>query len=433
LSSRPLKNVTDVVDWRLCVGCGACAYICPERKITIVNVWEEGRRPIVAGGDCGACSTCLDVCPGVETRAAPRAAGPSIDEECTARWGPVLEIWEGHAVDPEIRHRGSSGGILTALSAFCLEQREMHGVLHIAQDPGEPLVNRTTMSRSRAELLERTGSRYAPASVCDSLHLVEVAPAPCVIIGQATEMAALRKAEALRPALASNVGIALSFFSAGSPPAAATVALIRKLGLDPERVTGLRYRGNGWPGNFVVSIDGKPQHEKAITYTESWRFLQAYRPLAVHNWPDGTGEWGDISAGDAWHRPRNPDEPGSSLILIRTEKGRRLFEAARQAGYVQAEPATAAMVAQAAMGLLKKKRSIWGRQVALRAFRIPVTRFTGMPLFQLWLQLTFAEKLRSTAGTIRRILQRAYWKRQRPTSAGKGLKTFVTESHLHRH
>lgn len=401
-----LKTSGDVVRGNLCLGCGACAFICPKQGITLADVLEEGIRPVVGDVDCTGCTECLRVCPGVETVVPSLNEASPFPAAITQAWGPVLELWEGHATDPEIRFHGSSGGLLTALSLFCLEQKGMHGILHIGQDPEQPLRNATGMSRTRAELLSKTGSRYAPASACDRLDLIETGPGPCVFIGQPSEVCALDKARKLRPALDAKVGLTLSFFCAGSPARLGTVRLIEKLGLDPARVKDLRYRGRGWPGMFSVTLKGESTPARQITYQESWGFVQAYRPWSVKLWPDGTGEWADIACGDAWHRPPQPGDAGSSLIVIRTENGRGIFREAMAAGAVEARPATVDMLAKAAAGLLEKKRAIWGRQLAMRALRIPTTSHRGQSLYSLWKTQSAANMVRSVIGTLRRLALR---------------------------
>ena len=133
-----IKTISDVVDWRLCLGCGACAYICPEQRISLVNDLDHGIRPVIAGDTCVSCTECLQVCPAVENDHREINAQPNAIPELTPSFGPVLEIWEGHASDPEIRQAGSSGGLLTALSLYCLEKEGMHGVLQIGMDPKDP-------------------------------------------------------------------------------------------------------------------------------------------------------------------------------------------------------------------------------------------------------------------------------------------------------
>ena len=299
----------------------------------------EGIRPVVEMDRCVSCTECLDVCPAFEndhTKINRRlGAMPELTQYC----GPVLEIWEGHAADREIRFTGASGGVITALALYCLEKEAMHGVLHIGMDPQDALRNRTRLSRSRAELLSNAGSRYAPASACDSLCLIESAPAPCVFIGQPAEVTALRKAEQLRPALGQKVGLAISFFCAGSPATRGTFDLLKKMGVKPDEVQDLRYRGRGWPGLFSATLKGQSKLALQMSYQESWGFVQAYRPFSTHLAPDGTGEDADIACGDPWYREIAGDEPGSSLVLVRTEVGRRLLRGAMEAGYVTLTPA----------------------------------------------------------------------------------------------
>lgn len=409
---RRIRALEDVAAWRLCLGCGACAAVSECGSVVMQEVVAEGYRPAVDRRMGGHAGNSLQVCPAVETLAPVSLDGRQLSAVSADAWGPVLELWEGHACDPEVRFQGSSGGLLSALSCFCLERKGFHGVIHIGQDPEDPLRNCTGLSRCRADLLKKTGSRYAPAAACDRLDLMEQAPAPCVFIGQPSEVCALAKARRLRPALDAKVGLSLSFFCAGSPARLGTLKLLEKLGIDCGRVAELRYRGRGWPGMFSVTLRGETKPAREITYEESWRFVQAYRPWSVQLWPDGTGEWADISCGDAWHRTPQPGDLGSSLVVLRTERGRAIFHEACAAGYIEAKPAKPDMLAQAAAGLLEKKRAIWGRLATMRLFGLPVPRHRGQRLFRLWLGLPFKEKLRSTFGTARRIVQRKYWRPQ---------------------
>lgn len=405
-----IKQLTDVVDWRLCIGCGACSYICEDNKVELWDFFNEGIRPVLKDKNCGDCRDCLDVCPSVQTDfgylySSSENTGLG-DTSFKQDWGQVLEVWEGHATDPEIRFKGSSGGVITALSAFCIEKGGMHGVLHIAQHPGDPVRNQTRMSRNRQELIAATGSRYSPASVCDSLEQVEKAPAPCVVIGKPGEIVALRKAQLLRPELNARVGLALSFFCAESPSTAGTVALIEKLGVPPKSVGDLRYRGLGWPGFFAPICAGETDPRTKIPYIESWEFLQSYRPWAAHMWPDGTGELADVSCGDPWYEKPDGDNPGFSLLAVRTERGREIVKAAQAAGYLTITQAEPWKLVKSQQYLANKKAATWGRLAALRAFFLPVPKFDKAYLFRCWLRQPFQEKLQSLLGTARRIYTR---------------------------
>lgn len=408
---RKIETVGDVAAWRMCLGCGACAYACPTENVSLVNILEEGIRPVLTSAKCSDCNVCLSVCPAWENDHRPLLNRSGAIKELRESCGPVLEIWEGHATDPEIRYMGSSGGVLTAIAAYCLEKVGMSGVLHIGADPHDPTKNRTRLSHSRNELLEFTGSRYAPASACDRLDLIENAPTPCVFIGQPAEVTALRKCASINERLASKVGIALSFFCAGSPSTRGTLELLRRLNVPVDTLKSVRYRGRGWPGMFATEkIDGTGAEH--LTYRQSWSFLQSYRPLSTHIAPDGSGEDADITCGDPWYREPEAGALGSSLIVVRTELGRQILNAALREGYITATRSEPARLIASQRNLINKRGAIWGRILALHLLGIPTPRLRGFHLFSCWWRhLSIADKLRSLFGTIKRALKRGYCRR----------------------
>jgi coenzyme F420 hydrogenase subunit beta len=402
---KRLGSIGDVVRWRLCVGCGACA----AHSGGLLRMEDDPARgclPAWCGPrDDAVLRETLKVCPAAGTRLGAmedpmNGSGSGI--------GPVIEVWEGHATDADTRFFGSSGGVLTALARYALERGGAHGVLHAGADPRNVLGNRTVMSRSHGELLANTGSRYSPASVCEGLWRIEEAPGPCVFIGQPSEVAALRKMQALRPALRRNLAVALSFFCAGSPALRATMELLKSRGIDPADVVRLRYRGRGWPGSFAVWLDDGSAPAMEMSYAESWGFLQSWRPWAVHVWPDGCGEHADVACGDPWCRDACEVGRGSSLLVVRTDAGRELVRGAVDAGYLELVPSSVERVVASQAGLIRKKGAVWGRLATMRLCGLPVPRHRGYGLFKLWLRLPLLEKLRSTAGTLRRMLARRH-------------------------
>jgi coenzyme F420 hydrogenase subunit beta len=325
-------------------------------------------------------------------------------------WGTVLEIWEGHACDPEVRFKGSSGGALTALSLYCLEQLGMKGVLHTGEDSKDPVRNTTRLSRSRDDLLAATGSRYSPASVCNGLNLIEAAGGECAFIGRPAEVASLAKSRRIRPQLDMNTGAVYSFFCAETPATQGTLALLEKLGVNSNSLGSLRYRGEGWPGHFLPVLRGECEPAARMPYRESWAFLQAFRPWSVHLWPDSTGELADIVCGDPWYITPDGENPGLSLIVIRTGRGKEIITGAIEKGYLKLRPAEPWKMIKSQEGLVTKKGAVWGRLLAMRLFGLPVPSFRGGNLFRCWLRLPAGEKAKSILGTIRRIIQRKLYR-----------------------
>lgn len=404
-----LRTVHDVARQQMCTGCGVCAYLAPD-EVRMVDVLDHGRRPLPltpvgGGGDARAC------CPGAALAHSTVDAGPGEIAELRANWGPVRALWEGYASDPAVRYAGSSGGVATALATYCIEQAGFAGVLHIGAREDVPYLNEARYSRTGAELLTTTGSRYAPASPCERLDLVEAAPAPSVFIGKPCDVAAAGMAARVRPALAAKLGLTIGIFCAGTPSTRGTLEMLAAMGVpDPSRVRSVHYRGQGWPGDARATTVDDPI-ERRLTYAQSWGdILQRHRQWRCYLCADHTGEFADVAVGDPWYRPTG-DDPGRSLVLARTERGARLIAAAIEAGVLTLEPVAPEILPASQPNLVSARGAVWGRIRTLRAAGQAAPRYRHLPMAGAWWRhLTVREKLRSTAGTLLRVRRRRLWR-----------------------
>jgi len=381
--------------------------------IEMIDSLAHGRRPRykdrppVTADDADA----LTVCPGLGLAHASPPAETDLIAELRPGWGPVLELWEGHATDEDIRFAGSSGGAATAIALACIETGGMHGALHVKARPDAPLLNHTVLSTTRAELMEATGSRYAPASPCDGLHLIQIAAAPCVFIGKPCDVAAVDKARRLRHALRERIGLTISIFCAGTPTTQATFRLLDHIGVDDSTdVVAVRYRGRGWPGKTTVTIrTTRGLETRSLSYKEAWGDILSHdRQWRCQVCADHTGEFADIAVGDPWHRPVHRTDQGTSLIIVRTERGRRVLRNAIDGGYLDIKRVEPSCLPASQPALLRARGAVWGRLVTCRMLGIPAPRYHGFPMFRFWMsELPLVGKVRSIVGTIRRIFTRS--------------------------
>jgi coenzyme F420 hydrogenase subunit beta len=392
------------------MGCGACAYICKNKCVQLRDVTDHGIRPIISADQCGTCTDCLQVCPGYSTPdffiSEPSQASQKLNEKS---WGPIIEIWEGYASDSEIRYSGSSGGAATAIALYCLENNGMHGVLHIGSEEKNPLRNEVFLSRNRSDLISRTGSRYSPASPCYGLDKIESAPSSCVFIGKPCDVAGLQKARQLRFDLNDKVGLSIGIFCAGTPSSRGTLELLKKMKIGHDLIEDVRYRGRGWPGMFTVDLNDSKDSLQKMPYMEAWGFLQKYRPYRCYLCPDGTAAHADISCGDPWYRSPQEGDAGYSLVIARTEKGKKVLHNAINAGYLSLTRVDIQKLIDSQDGLLQKIKDIWGRLLMMKIFGLPVPQYPGFFLFEQWFSLSINRKIRTLMGTARRIVQRKYY------------------------
>jgi coenzyme F420 hydrogenase subunit beta len=204
--------------------------------------------------------------------------------------------------------------------------------------------------------------------------------------------------------------LVLTFCCAGTPSTGASADLLREHQVDLQRIQSLNYRGFGWPGGFA-STDETGNLTQHLGYLDSWHILQKKRPFRCKLCPDGLGELADISCGDAWHRyDKEKENPGLSIAMVRTSRGRELLKKALDAEFVTLEPSSAENALRA-QGLTERRKEIFGRKAAMYLLGVPATQFKGFNLFRAWLGAPSMSKIKSVVGTARRLIQRGMFKR----------------------
>ncbi|MEE4298335.1 MAG: Coenzyme F420 hydrogenase/dehydrogenase, beta subunit C-terminal domain [Pseudomonadales bacterium] len=408
--SHPIEKVARS---HLCMGCGACAAALPER-IRMVDTEAHGRRPEIVdpGLAEGEAARLERICPGagIEPAVATHGGVGAASLEALT-WGPVLEVWEGHATDAELRWKGGSGGVVSALAAFELASRRAEGAVQVRAREDAPLLNEAVINRTPRAVARSAASRYAPASPCERLADVARARAPHVFVGKPCDVAGARALAAEDPALAKNLGLTISIFCAGTPSIAGTRALARRLGAaDADEIVEVRYRGHGWPGEMTVRWRDAGTGELrsgSTSYAEGWgEVLTQHKQWRCQLCADHLGEHADLSVGDPWYREIAAGEGGSSLVVVRTEQGRASLRAAMAAGVVALERRDLATLAASQPNLEQTRGAVFGRCLMGRLTGAGAPRYPHAGLGRIWFRRLGAKaKLQSLFGTARRILR----------------------------
>lgn len=405
-----IRTIEDVVSLQQCTGCGVCAYAEPDRY-EMIDVPEYGRRPIVKDGGSNDSGYAFQMCPG---KGLTYDIEPTSGQENHPCWGPVRAVYEGHATDHQIRWRSSSGGIATSIAAHCVEELGMIGVLHTAMDAEKPYLNKTVYSTRRDQIIAASGSRYSPASPCDGLKKIETGNGKSVFIGKPCDVAAVKMAAGLNPQLSATIGLTVAFFCAGVPSTKGLKLLLENCGVkNLNGLTSLKFRGNGWPGHWEAEwVEDGQKKTKSLTYEDSWGFLESHRQWRCRVCADHTGEFADIAVGDPWYREIGDEEPGSSLIIARTQLGSEILSSAIEDKVIKVQKKNTRTIDESQSNLIKSRGLLWGRLFTLWIMDAPRPRYSGFVMFSYWLRdLSFQEKLQSIFGTVRRVIRRKLRKR----------------------
>lgn len=395
-------SIRRVVDSsQTCSGCGACALV--SDRVTMQLDDSGNLRPTVAARQADTNSReehkqFERVCPGVRVTS-ERSTAP----QKHSVFGGYVSAWEAVAIDDETRFAGSSAGVITAMTEWLRSTGVTTGTIGAAADGLAPRRTIAVQIQTRDEALRAAGSRYAPVSTLASYDPrggQALVAKPC----EANALAAIHREYGTRPDARPPV---ISFFCAGTPSQRATDSLVEELGLQPDQLTELRYRGKGWPGEFYArDVAGRAA---AVTYEQAWgAHLGRELPWRCKLCPDGTGGDADIAVGDYWAAdargfPVFGDAPGVSVAIARTRRGHEWLVKAAEHGILALSPVELDDVARVQPLQSERKQTLTWRLLGRVLAGRPVPRYRG---FRLLLATTLKPRKVAKAflGTVERTL-----------------------------
>lgn len=295
-----------------CLGCGACAAVCPKSAISMAEDAFGVLLPHIDKNKCVDCGLCENICPVLR----PLELYP--EGECLAAW----------STEPELRKTAASAGIISQLSKLILDQG---GVVFGTRYENKRLV--FDHIESPSEITKFQGSKYVHAYVGNAYRqvrdllkagrLVLFPGTPCQIAGLRCFLN--REYENLLTVDLLCHGVTTNQYL--------NEYLLHK-GID--HYDSVLFRGMHGQ-RLAVFRDGKllRLEEKLLS-----PFYMAYVRGLIHrencySCPfASTNRCADLTAGDFWGLKRHAVSadlsgiPFPSLVLVNTEKGRHFLEQA---------------------------------------------------------------------------------------------------------
>ena len=316
-----------VVDAGLCTFCGACAAVCPNDRIEFREDGPALKEECLRKGE-GACK---DVCQRLMTFAAKIA--PNIfgfKAKPPTLLGQYESIVSARAKDPEIRDVAQNGGAVTALLAYCLDNGIVDGVI-ATSNFGKPM---SRVVRSREELIETAGSKYASVPVlyalkdAQELRNVAVVGLPCHVYGvrkiqffpglTAHGYEIGEKGERLK---FPNIAYVIGLFCAENFNYEKLKNFAASKGLDIKNAR----RAEIHLDELIVTTKEGRTYE--FNLNELWNAGCVQEGCVICR--DAVSKLADISAG------YTGSKKGWTTLILRTAKGVELVDAAENAGYIE--------------------------------------------------------------------------------------------------
>jgi coenzyme F420 hydrogenase subunit beta len=334
-ASRELQS--EVLARSLCSLCGACVGMCP--------YWAAYKGRVVGLDECnltqGRCyvfcpRTCLDL----DLLSQTLFGVPYAADEL----GTTQQITMARAKDDGIRAKAQYGGTVTALTSFALEQGLIDAAVLTASDDG--MLPGGALATSAAQVRDRAGSNYVASPTLaafnresgrQDIQRIGVVATPC----QALALAKMRASPLENRNNVDKLKLVIGLFC--------TWAL--------RYDDFARFLAEKVPLGRIVKFDIPPPPANVFqVFTDSQRLdipLDEVRPFIRSGCEvclDMTAEFSDISVGAA------EGVAGWNTLIVRTNAGRELVEAAKAKGVIETQPLPDQNLAHLKEASLNKKK-----------------------------------------------------------------------------
>ena len=315
------NTIASVVKDGLCAGCGTCIALCPNEAIELTINKKKGIYvPELNENKCNNCGICHKVCPGHEVDFKGLNLEIFGKEPEDVLIGNYLNCYVGHSTDYDIRYNSASGGLITQVLIFALEEGIIDGALVTRMKKDKPLEPEPFIARTREEIIEASKSKYCPVPA--NIALKEILNSKegekFAVVGLPCHIHGIIKAGKINKNLKQKIVLQLGLWCSTTCNFLGTEFVIKRLSTSKEDVRELDYRGEGWPGGLSVQL--KNGGKRYISLWDYWDSnFSSFRPSRCRLCSDATVEFADICLGD--YRGQDAylkEKIGNSGIISRT-------------------------------------------------------------------------------------------------------------------
>jgi coenzyme F420 hydrogenase subunit beta len=329
IDKKSIREIEKIVKEELCLRCGTCVGICPKDAIILGEYYYPYFPDYEICNDCGLC---LKVCPGIEVNfpeIAKKTFG-EIDYDFYAN-GFFTKLYIGRAIDENIFKKASSGGVVTQILNFLLNENIIQGAIVTISDSEKPWKAKPILAKTSEEILESAQSKYSVSPVNSLLKEIENFEGKIAIVGLPCHIHGLKKAISLRRNLKDNIYLIIGLLCSMNITEVATKDMLWTSNINERDVKKIEFRKGEWPGKTGVTLKNGSQKElhhlshKEGAYTFLSRLYPCSRCLYCI---DASNEFADISVGDPWIKDKKGNYKytgGWSLVIERTDKGKEVL------------------------------------------------------------------------------------------------------------
>lgn len=371
MSVSNTENLRKIIKHNLCNRCGSCVGL-SHGKIIFSNKTGNYLPAILEEPDQETAALIDHACAGAdfnfpEYKQLLFANTPNFHTYT----GAYTSISIGYAGHENIRKNGASGGILSAILIWLLENGEIEGAVVTGMSEKEPWLTKSFIATTKNQILEAAQSKYIITSVNEILPEIAAFNGRLAYVGLPGQVQSIRKLQKINHPWVQNIKYIFGPFYGNTLHFSSIKSFLHSYGYkDYTAITKLYFRYGEWPGNMRIEFDNN-------------KFIQLPKFHANYLIPfhivknsllctDLSNEFTDISGGDAWAPVYEERGKGYSMVIARNKKGQEILDKMCADGSLQLEPIDENQaITMHSHGYDLKKRGSF--------IRIRFRKFLGMP------------------------------------------------------
>ena len=313
----------DVIDAGLCTRCGSCVGVCPEKALAFDDLLGDCKPVQIA--DCSSCGICYEACSGENVHF------PALNDQVFGKQpenmllGNYESLYVGFSTEGDFRSRGASGGVISGMLCYLLDQGRIDGAVVLTMDEESPWQSRAIVARSPEEIAAAAQSKYSLSPTNVILDELADEQGEFAYVGLPCQVHSLRKLQAIGHEAACRITFVIGSYCGSILHFDAVRSFLKNHGVDDYReITSLEYRAGEWPGHMRAELrSGEVLMLKKFYANYLIPFFMVDRCKLC---TDLANEFADVAAGDAWAPVYEERGLGWSLAMGRTPAGAALLE-----------------------------------------------------------------------------------------------------------
>ncbi|MGQ9530610.1 MAG: Coenzyme F420 hydrogenase/dehydrogenase, beta subunit C-terminal domain [Candidatus Bathycorpusculaceae bacterium] len=305
----------DVVKAGKCLGCGTCVVVCPFNCLEYIS-----EKPSLVK-ECKVCGICAQACPHYDW------SQPKIEKFVFGReqkpeekFGIYRKLAVAQAADSRILNVCQDGGVVTALLLFALKNGIIDGAIVTKREQEKPFYPLPTLATTADEILQAAGTKYFYSpNILALTEAIKQKKSNIAFVGTPCQIRAIRKMEmvGLKKYVAPlKLLIGLTCSECFTYEGLIENHIHKKLGINPNRVKKINIKGK-----MLVTLD-------SATISIPLAEIKQYARDSCRFCKDFSSELADISVGGLGLQDW-------TFVIVRSEKGEKLFLSAERAGAIK--------------------------------------------------------------------------------------------------